>query len=72
MEDSNVPFGNNLAERDLRMNKAKQKISGCFRSLEGGGEFARIRSYIYTVRKQSQNVVESIVGVFNGVPFIPE
>jgi len=71
MYDFDVPFDNNLAERDLRMIKTQQKISGTFRSQRGAGAFCRIRSYISTVRKNAVNVIDAIENIFKGHPFIP-
>jgi transposase len=72
MEDFRVPFTNNQAERDLRMLKVKQKISGTFRSREGGDAFCRIRGYISTACKNSVSAFYAIVMAFNDKPFIPK
>jgi transposase len=71
MHDFGVPFDNNQAERDLRMIKVRQKISGGFRTEEGAADFLRIRGYISTVRKQGANVLAALERVFMGEPFIP-
>ena len=67
---ADVPFDNNQAERDLRMIKAKAKISGCFRADAGGEVFAAIKSYTSTLRKNHLNISLGIKSAFAGTPML--
>lgn len=66
IRDARVPFDNSLAERDIRMMKVKQKISGSFRTVTGAEQFARIRSFVSTLRKQNREVLTSLISVQSG------
>ena len=69
LTDTGVPFDNNGSERDLRMVKLQQKISGCFRTPDGARSFCRVRSYLSTARKQGHSLLHSLERVFVGKPF---
>jgi transposase len=61
-----IPFTNNQAERDLRMIKVQQKISGCFRSWDGAYYFCRIKSYLSTCEKHDISSADALKILFEG------
>lgn len=69
--DFRVPFDNNLSERDLRMIKLQQKISGCWRTTQGAERFVAIRSYLSTARKQGQRPLDVLSQLAAGQPWLP-
>ena len=69
--DWSTPFDNNLAERDVRMMKVQQKISGCFRSEHGAESFCQLRSYTSTMRKQQINRWQAIGSLVMRTPIVP-
>ncbi len=71
MYDFRVHFDNNQAERDLRMMKVQQKISGTFRSADAAAAFCRTRGYISTIRKNGIRVIDALQSAFLGEPIIP-
>jgi transposase len=72
LDDLTIPFDNNQAERDLRTLKVHQKVSGCFRSETGAHAFMRLRSYLSTLRKQGQALLDALRTVFAGQLLYPD
>jgi len=66
MENIDVPFTNNEAENVIRMTKVHQKISGCFRRMEGAKIFCRVRGYLSTCRKQDVTASKAMSLIFEG------
>jgi transposase len=66
LDNKKVPFTNNLGENDIRMTKVQQKISGCFRSMDGAKIFCRVRSYLSTCRKHGVNTSKALDLLFQG------
>lgn len=71
IHDPHVPFTNNLGERAVRMPKVKQKIAGCFRTLQGAENFCVIRSCLDTLRKQGHGMLDVLRRAFAGDPIVP-
>jgi transposase len=71
LEDPRVPPTNNQAERDIRMVKLQQKISGCWRTLDGAQAFLTVRSYVATARKHGINPLVALRRLFDGDPWLP-
>jgi transposase len=71
LDDVTIPFDNNQAERDLRMLKVQQKVSGSFRSSAGAAAFARLRGYLSTLSKQGAALLSALEALFSGQPLCP-
>jgi transposase len=69
--DELVPFDNNAAEREIRMIKLRQKVSGCLRTLAGAEQFCAIRSYLATARKHGVHFFHALVQLAEGQPWLP-
>jgi hypothetical protein len=65
------PFDNNAAEREIRMVKLRQKISGCLRTLAGAQQFCAIRSYLATAAKHGLNLLDALTCLAAGEPWLP-
>lgn len=70
--DARVPFDNNAAEREIRMIKLRQKVSGCLRTLTGAEEFCSIRTYTATAAKHDVPLLGALTRLTEGRPWLPE
>lgn len=64
--DWTVPFTNNEAARTIRFSKVKQKISDCFRTVEGAEDYMQIMSFVSTVRKHGMSYFETVRAALTG------
>ncbi|HUU95172.1 MAG TPA: IS66 family transposase [Phycisphaerae bacterium] len=69
--DWQIPPDNNGSERDIRMIKLRQKVSGCLRTLTGAKQFCAIRSYLSTAAKHGRNFFDALVMLAEGRPWLP-
>ena len=69
LRQPDIPFDNNLSERDLRMSKTQQKVSGCFRSDDGCAAFDRYHSYVSSARKQDISAFDATLALMSGRPY---
>jgi transposase len=69
--DFRIPFDNNLVERDIRMIKIQQKISGSWRTTTGADSFLALRAYISTTRKQGRDILDALAGLTDHKPWLP-
>ena len=69
--DARVPFDNNAAEREIRMIKIRQKVSGCLRTLTGAEQFCIIRSYLATTAKHGIGLLDALTRLANRQPWLP-
>ncbi|MGH6630328.1 MAG: IS66 family transposase, partial [Burkholderiales bacterium] len=69
--DPAIPFDNNAAEREIRMPKLRQKVSGCMRTLTGARRFAKLRSYLNTTKKHGINPIQALSRLTEGNPWMP-
>lgn len=69
--DFTVSFSNNICESGIRMVKLQQKISGCFRTMDGAERFLAVRSYVSTARKQGQDTLQVLSALAQGTPWLP-